>query len=774
MTQRTKQRVDVILPAQAASLYSKHKFTWFCAGVASGKCLGKGTKVLMHNGSTKSVEEIAVGERIMGWDGNPRNILSTTSGKDTMYKVIPNKGGDAFVCNSVHILTLQCSVTKEIMDVPLDEYLANRHRRKYRDCKLISRGVDSWEERETVIDPYLMGLWLGDGSRRDGDITTIDSEIVEYIKNTGYDVTDYVTKDRAPRYYIKGSVYRQHVRSCVSASGEKFIDNQYLINSRESRLSLLAGIIDTDGYFANKSYYEVVTKYDQLKDDILFLARSLGFMATVRKKVSGIKSTGFKGEYWRINICGDIAQIPVLLDRKRALSSKRKADHNRTGFKVEEIGHGDYYGFEIDGDGRFLLGDFTVTHNTRIGSRFVYLKMIRNPETMGLICANTYSQLNTATLPPLMEYLEELGIDYVKNKKPPKSWGIRERVADYTGVLTTKNGCHILLRSLDNFLPLRGIEIGWAWIDEISDTSPDAWDIIIARLRCKRSIFLNILVTGTPEGNNWTWQEFSREDATEHKIIYMSARDNPFLPEGFIDSLASRYSKLQAQEQIDGRVVVNQTGKIYHAFHDFTHIKDVYPYDITRPLCLSWDFNIGERPMSMAISQVNYNKETKLEDVQVLDEVVIPNGNTPLVCAQFIKKYRHHVGGLQIFGDSYGSSRAATAGKSDYEIIAECMRAVFANVFFQIPNGNPKEVDRVNAVNAKLQNSMGQVSLYVSPQCKELVLDFKNVKPNALGAIDKKDLKRTHISDGIGYLISQRWPIQKRMHRDLAANLMVR
>jgi hypothetical protein len=94
------------------------------------------------------------------------------------------------------------------------------------------------------------------------------------------------------------------------------------------------------------------------------LARSLGLAAYAKEKTSTIKTTGFTGVYQRIIISGHLDQIPCKLPRKQAKPRQQVKNVLHTGFVIEPIGEGDYYGFTLDGDGRFLLGDFTVTHNT--------------------------------------------------------------------------------------------------------------------------------------------------------------------------------------------------------------------------------------------------------------------------------------------------------------------------------------------------------------------------------------------------------------------------
>ena len=355
-------------------------FSWIVNGsgsaileavAGSGKCLGKDTPVLMFDGSIKAVQDVVTGDVLMGMNSDPKTVLSTTKGVSPLYKITPVKG-DAWVCNDVHVLTLKQSVTKEVFDITLPDYLANQGSKKLHDAKQFRVGVE-FQDKETICASYLLGIWLGDGAIAGPRISLPDNEVIAYliVEAPKYGLTAKVTypEGKCPNidltgvdYSCKTNILRDEFNTCV-INNEKRIPSQYLTNSREKRLDLLAGLLDTDGYLDN-GYFEIITKYAGLRDDILFLARSLGFAAYATSKVGTIKSLGFKGDYWRILISGHINTIPTKIARKKAAPRLQKKDVLNTGFRVDAIGEGDYYGFTLDGDGRFLLGDFTVTHNT--------------------------------------------------------------------------------------------------------------------------------------------------------------------------------------------------------------------------------------------------------------------------------------------------------------------------------------------------------------------------------------------------------------------------
>jgi hypothetical protein len=353
--------------------------------MGAGKCLGRGTPVLMFDGSVKPVERVVDGDLVMGPDSKPRRVSGTTKGHGPLYRVTPIKG-DAFVCNDAHVLTVVLSGHKnkrnewinrnKIVDAEIGEFKRyQRYTALGRDQALLFRCPVYFPTRAVSVEPYLVGLWLGDGHKDGAAITKNDTEIHAYCEEIATQHGLTIRKHVDPRngvvtcHFTSGALggagrnpLRTFFKTCV-VDGEKRIPREYLINSEPVRLNLLAGLLDTDGYLGN-NYYEITMKDVGLRDDVLFLARSLGFAAYSTIKWATIKSIGFEGSYYRVTISGHIDRIPCKLKRKQAKPRQQVKDVLRTGFKIEPIGDGEYFGFQLDGDGRFLLGDFTVTHNT--------------------------------------------------------------------------------------------------------------------------------------------------------------------------------------------------------------------------------------------------------------------------------------------------------------------------------------------------------------------------------------------------------------------------
>lgn len=351
------------------------------AYAGSGKCLGKDTPVLMYDGSVKKVQEIRKGDLLMGPDSLHRTVLQTNTGRGELFKITPVKG-DIWICNDVHVMTLRSTRgnNPEIIDIPLNEFITSKGNSKRPDSewKLFRTSVVfNNSNNDLSVDPYLVGVWLGDGSISGPRISTPDKEIHTYLEKIApkYDVTAKISysSNRCPYVsltrdnHAKGKRTNNKLRDfftkrCV-IDNEKRIPQNYLTSNRENRLSLLAGMIDTDGHYSGRCY-EIITKYKKMSEQILFLCRSLGFAAYSSIKIGRIKSIDFEGTYYRIIISGEMDVIPCILPRKKAKKRKQIKNVLNTGWSAKSVGVGDYYGFTLDKDGRFLLGDFTVTHNT--------------------------------------------------------------------------------------------------------------------------------------------------------------------------------------------------------------------------------------------------------------------------------------------------------------------------------------------------------------------------------------------------------------------------
>jgi hypothetical protein len=350
-------------------------------------CHRKGQKVLLFDGTLLPVEQVKVGDLLMGPDSTPRTVLKLHSGTEEMVEITPVKG-KPWVVNKGHILTLvrtsrtigampgrpkQYRATNEIKDVGVSDYLTWSRTQK-NIHRLFRVPVDFEPAAPLPLEPYFLGVLLGDGCLRDRlSVTNVDENIIKEVHtqadNFGLHV--YVEADgrAAASYHLSGTRGKPNPITTILRgldlfgcdSGMKFIPHSYKTASKEDRFELLAGLIDTDGHL-HGGCYDYISKSKALAEDITFLARSLGFAAHIQP-CRKCDQNGTYGDYFRVGISGHTDRVPVRVPYKQAKKRQQIKNVLRTDFKTRELPPEEYFGFTLDGDHRYLLDDFTVTHN---------------------------------------------------------------------------------------------------------------------------------------------------------------------------------------------------------------------------------------------------------------------------------------------------------------------------------------------------------------------------------------------------------------------------
>jgi DNA topoisomerase-2 len=235
-----------------------------------------------------------------------------------------------------------------------------------------------WEKKEVLLDPYVLGLWLGDGESRGYGYSCYgekDPEIINYLIEWGKNNNAKINKAKQPyTYYIASSIGKGYTSPIASKLRHynlihnKHIPIDYIVNDRDTRLKVLAGLIDTDGHVANSGTRIQITQgldHKKLIEDIVLLSRSLGFYTclTIRNNSWKYKGVLKRGKAYVVNISGNIEDIPTKLPRKKCTNIRVHSNKSTGKIRIKDIGNGDYVGIEVDSNQRFVINDFTVTHN---------------------------------------------------------------------------------------------------------------------------------------------------------------------------------------------------------------------------------------------------------------------------------------------------------------------------------------------------------------------------------------------------------------------------
>lgn len=413
-----KAFISRVRPDISAKLGIKHTKGILLHGPPGcGKCLGINTPVLMYDGTIKMVQDIVIGDKLMGDDSTERVVLSLARGKEQMYK-IKQEDGDDYIVNESHILSMRMSKPKklkktktsykisyfsqkefvyrkktfnfkdyankdeafkhatetlndaenvDIIDIGLKKYL-NIQRDPRRALKGYKVSV-SFEKQILKYDPYITGLLLAHHNVITEN-TKLDCDDLDKINNAcGGDII----------FKIDESVETTNDDHLETLS-MKSIPHINKCNSKKARIRLLAGIIDLKGDLYKRTY-RFSTKNEEFAKDVIFICRSLGFVCTSNKVILP------NSQYIRVKFTGNlVTKMPCLIERN--ITTKIVKEDLNTIITVEKLGIDDYYGFEISGNRRFLLGDFTVTHNTLLAREMSKLldcvepKIVSGPELL--------------------------------------------------------------------------------------------------------------------------------------------------------------------------------------------------------------------------------------------------------------------------------------------------------------------------------------------------------------------------------------------------------
>ena len=504
--------------------YRRGDLVQICAPPKAGKCLAKDTPVLMVDGTIKKVQDIKIGDKLMGPDSKERTVESTTTGMEQMYWIRQNKADDYRV-NESHILSLKLSGTDKIYNYSILDYLnlSENTRTKLKGYK----SKIEFRNNDHTWNPYLIGLWLADGNSNDTRIciNNKDLEIIKELERISVkENLELVSRFNSPNsklYNLKGNnaLFRSKLKE-FDLINNKHIPHKYLTSSYNDRLELLAGILDGDGYLnKNKSgeSFDIIQKNERVTNNILYLCSSLGFRAT-KSKCKKKSQTGRYGDYFRITISGDLNNIPNKLGRKKSnLISKRNPLN--TGIQVEKDTIDTYYGFTLKEDPLFLLGDFTVTHNTTLmiqetaalakqGYHVAFVSIGDNEEDDVAMKACAYALgVDIADVVNNFSYYMEKNSDVLDNisaeSYPSGSVSIAELLADCTS-LHKERPIDVLVVDYD------------ANIMQAADSLYESGGIIYSALKGFAQINSSVVIVGSqPVKTHWELEVLEADSANE-------------------------------------------------------------------------------------------------------------------------------------------------------------------------------------------------------------------------------------------------------------------
>jgi phage terminase large subunit len=340
------------------------------------------------------------------------------------------------------------------------------------------------------------------------------------------------------------------------------------------------------------------------------------------------------------------------------------------------------------------------------------------------------------------------------------------------------NGSEIIFRTMENPERLRGPNLAWFVLDELTYTREEAWTRLLGRLRHPQARRLCGCAVWTPKGYDWVYHRFLEQHGPDYRLIEATPKENVHLPPDFYDRLKDSYAELFYRQEVLGEYLDIFGGNVYYAFSG----ENVEPGKYNPNLPLSWALDLNVDPMCSVICQIEERKRTPWaqglietdKTLRVLDEIVLPNSNTIEATEEFIQRAYTLTGGrsqiaVHIYGDASGNSRSSKSTRTDYELIRESFRRFPEFTINLLQNtANPLVRDRVNTMNNALCSASKQRSIFIDPKCRELIKDLRQVRwkrdaaGNLVGDLDKADPRRTHLSDALSYLVAREFGLQPR------------
>lgn len=342
--------------------------------IADWKGLPLDTEIPTINGWS-TIKDLKEGDFIFDKDGNPTKILHKSEVHHNPCYKITFDNGDSIIADHEHRWEISFSTSKnskyhgeyrtQVMTTEeISKYLENLSdkRTAYDIPKIVNPKPLNLENKELPIDPYVLGCWLGDGSKQCGVITNETNNVLNEILRRGYILgQDVSSEDRTSSYTILGLYPKLKELNLIN---NKHIPDMYQRASYEQRLDLLRGLMDTDGYYNPKrKRFVMETSQEWQCYDFIKLLASLGIKSTkfdIIKKLNGKEFNEYSINFSTRGL------NPFLMRNQEIEYPTRDACTYRNIDKVELVETIPTQCLEVDSPSHtFLCTDkMIVTHNT--------------------------------------------------------------------------------------------------------------------------------------------------------------------------------------------------------------------------------------------------------------------------------------------------------------------------------------------------------------------------------------------------------------------------
>jgi hypothetical protein len=378
-------------------------------------------------------------------------------------------------------------------------------------------------------------------------------------------------------------------------------------------------------------------------------------------------------------------------------------------------------------------------------------------------------------------------------KKVCKEWGLKEgvhyKINNLDGILTFWNDSVIIMQEMvdlpsdPNFERFGSSEFTIAFIDEVSEISERAVEVLFSRLRWRtaETFKTSRMMMSTNPCITWVRSRFVQDDEGNpitcregEAYVPFSVFDNPDVQfvQTYVAALNKITDKATRERLLYGNwdFVDSNIMAAYWNFNGQTHLIEKLSekvYDPMKPIISGWDFNVAPY-MSELEFQFNYDKKEIYIIEENLGKPENKENNTPALAKKIKdKKISHnHIGGIVITGDPAGAARSTQTedGVNNYTIIEQNMKNGVLRPRIKLLSKQPPLVTRLEFVNAIFSGYDGW-KVMIDLRCRKLTEDLIYQTKNADGTKCKKKVtnaktggkeeKYGHLSDILDYVFVQ-------------------
>jgi Terminase large subunit, T4likevirus-type, N-terminal len=412
---------------------------------------------------------------------------------------------------------------------------------------------------------------------------------------------------------------------------------------------------------------------------------------------------------------------------------------------------------------------------TMCGAAFIAIRAIFDPTSRSLITANTYGQLETSTIPGFVEFCDRHNITL-----NPR----RETVEETAKAITARRLCQISIRlddreykasilvlSAEAFTartqnaktPGAGLQVRSIWADEFSTAEKSAFDVLNDRLGRGEGTLkgLGIITSTINKYNpyNWTYDLFDDPDRDELKrklfrSIVVRTSENIKLDDDYYGSVAAGLTDEHRRIQLEAEYVAVTEGRLINTFDRAKHVlkgaeTKIIEHNPAEPIHVALDFN--RSPATASAWQVMHGEIRGLREWYLIESDTFALGES---IADWVKSMQNRCV-VQLYGDASGNQKTANSRNTNWQIIKDALSSKEIRFRYCVDLANPSIADSVNG----LKFQFGKNSVYLNGDTqKELIKDLESVRWDDKGGIEKKDAARTHLLDGLRYMVWQLYP----------------